>query len=373
MPGNNRIVFVANTSWSIYRFRLYVIKQLISSGYKVYVLAPRDRYTANFENLEGLQFIPITNFENNRIAPYKDWLLYRELKRSYRDIDPAIIFHYTIKANICGTLAAGKKYRSISVITGLGYAFLKNSFFQSLAATLYSRSLKFANQVWFLNRDDKEAFVSKNFVDNSRAFVLPGEGVDTDFFLPSPLRRSETTRFLLIARLTKHKGVYEFVEAVRSLRSRGLKTEGLILGKFDEESPASVSKKQLDQWTAEGIIKYLGETDDVSGFIADAECIVLPSYREGLPLSLLEGASMGRALIATNTAGCRDVVEEGYNGYLCRPQDAADLAGKMEKFHNLSDLQKQQMGGNGREKILHSFRKEIIAEIYREKIAKLLA
>lgn len=372
MPGNNRIVFVANTSWSIYRFRLFVIKQLIQSGYSIYILAPRDRYTQNFETIPGLQFIPLEHFDNNKVAVFKDILLYRELKKLYRSIDPALIFHYTIKANICGSLASGSRYPAIAVITGLGYAFLKNSFFQFFARTLYKFSLRFSKMVWFLNEDDKEVFIKKNLVPRSKTFVLPGEGVDTDIFLPGPSKISEKTSFLLIARLTRHKGVYEFVEAIGILKEKGLAVEGKILGRFDQESPASVSAKELEKWQDAGTISYLGETDNVIPFINEADCIVLPSYREGLPFSLLEAASMSKVIIATDTAGCRDLITDGINGYLCARHNAVSLAEKMGMFFHLSADQKKNMGESGRLKVISGFRKEIIAGIYHNKISEML-
>lgn len=372
MPENNRIVFVANTSWSIYRFRLYVIRELISNGYNVFVLAPRDRYTASFEQIEGLTFVAIKNFDNNKIAPLKDFRLYKELQKHYKQIDPAIIFHYTIKANICGNLAAGKKFKSISVITGLGYAFLRGSFFQSLARSLYRNALKSANEVWFLNEDDKEIFLSQKLITSAQSFVLPGEGVDTDTFRPGPMHKSAANKFLLIARLTKHKGIYEFVDAIRSLKKRGLEVEGKILGKFDEDNPASITPRELRQWTSSGTVQYLGESDDVRSYIAACDCVVLPSYREGLPVSLLEAASMSKPLIAADTAGCRDVVSEGENGYLCKAQSAESLAKKLEQFYNLGIEEKRQMGIRSREKVMSHFRKEIVAEIYLDRIRKMM-
>jgi glycosyltransferase involved in cell wall biosynthesis len=375
MPGNKRIVFVANTSWSIYRFRLYLLKTLTQQGFDVFVLAPRDRYTTHFEHLPGVTYTALEQFDNKRISVLQDYRLYRELKRHYQRIQPDLIFHYTIKANIFGTVAAGRSgYPSVSVITGLGYAFLQHSLLQRVAKVLYRFSLRYAREVWFLNTDDRDVFTTHRLIKKAVPFLLPGEGIDTEAFYPAPYTDDHSPiTFLLVGRIMRHKGIYEFVEAARLLKQQGLAVQCQLLGTLDEQSDIAVSRPQIAQWTAEGLIEYLGETDAVAPAIAAADCIVLPSYREGLPLSLLEGASMCKALIATDTAGCRDIVTDQENGYLCAVKDARDLAAKMEAYCQLPAAQKQRMGLLGREKIIARYRQEIVAGIYQQKIHTLLA
>lgn len=374
MPDKTRIAFVANTSWSIYKFRLAVIRELAESGLSVYVLAPRDRYTPQFENLPGLTFIALTHLEGKKISAGADYRLYRELQRHYESIRPHLIFHYTIKINILGSLAArSRQLRNIGVVTGLGYAFLRSKALQTVAGILYRISLKRASAVWFLNPDDRDIFIRQKLVRPQKTFMLPGEGVDTDAFFPAAYEGGkEKVTFLLIARLIRYKGIYEFAEAMRLLREKGLAVQGQLLGRFEEDTPAAISAKDLAGWTTQGWIEYLGEKDDVVPFIEKADCIVLPSYREGLPLSLLEGASMCKAVIATDTAGCRDIVTEGVNGYLCPVKDAVGLAAKMEAYYHLSDDRKKQMGLAGRETVMHRFRTTIITDIYRSKIEEML-
>lgn len=375
MPGNKRIVFVANTSWSIYRFRLYLLKTLTQSGFDVFVLAPRDRYTTHFEDLPGVQFTALEQFDNKRISVLQDFRLYKELKKHYKRIRPHLIFHYTIKANIFGAIAAGHSgYPSVSVITGLGYAFLQNSLLQKVAKILYRFSLRYAAEVWFLNKDDQEVFISHQLISNSKSFLLPGEGIDTEAFYPAPYAGDhQPITCLLVGRIMKHKGIYEFVEAARILQQKGIPIRCQLLGTLDEQSAIAVSRREIEQWTKEQLITYLGETDQVAPYIAAADCIVLPSYREGLPLSLLEGASMCKFLIATDTAGCRDIITDTENGYLCKVKDAQDLAAKMEAYYHLPAPQKYSMGIKGREKITAQYRQEIVAGIYQQKIHTLLS
>jgi glycosyltransferase involved in cell wall biosynthesis len=404
MPPRKSIAFVANTSWSIYKFRLYLIKKLIERGFAIYVLAPRDEYSDQFSDLPGLTFIELTKFRSKRISLFGDLQLYRELLGHYRQLRPGFIFHYTIKANIFGSLAASRiKCISISVITGLGYTFSGKPLLQTAAKFLYRLALKRNTATWFLNSDDQDIFTREGLVRKEKTFLLPGEGVDAEAFYPSPYEPknpqepspyppdhakdpsesknphetktdppSESPKspvtFLLIARVIKHKGIYEYIEAIKLLQARGLNARFQLLGFFDDGNPVAISRQQIEKWVSQNRISYLGHADDVRPFIAAADCIVLPSYREGMPLSLLEGASMCKALIAADTAGCREVIADGVNGFLCRSKDVADLAEKMEKYYHLPAADKRQMGIAGRDRVLARFTKEIITGIYLDKL-----
>jgi glycosyltransferase involved in cell wall biosynthesis len=374
MPEKNSIAFVANTSWSIYKFRLYLIRKLLAGGYRIFVMAPRDVYTAHFESLEGLTYIELLKFQGKSISPFAGIALYRELLRHYRRICPDLIFHYTIKANIFGSWAAARMRRpSISVITGLGYVFAGNGLLKAAAKILYRRALRKNVEVWFLNGDDREVFLREKLVRSERSFILPGEGVDTEFFFPSPYEAGKgPTRFLLIGRVIRHKGIYEFVRAAELLRSEGVNVQCSLLGFFDASNPVAISEHQVEEWVRRGSIRYLGSTDDVAPYIAGSDCVVLPSYREGMPLSLLEGASMCKALIATDTAGCREVVRDGSNGYLCRVKDGEDLAEKMKQYVRLPPSEKTRMGMAGRERVKANYEREIVVGIVLDKLKSLL-
>jgi glycosyltransferase involved in cell wall biosynthesis len=373
MASRQKIAFVANTSWSIYKFRLYLIEKLLEKGFAVFVLAPRDPYTAQFESLPGLTYIEIRHFRATSIAISQDILLCRELWRHYRSIQPDLVFHYTIKANTFGTWAAAlARIPSISVITGLGYTFTKKNWLHFAVKLLYKITVAFSREVWFLNEDDRHVFITKKLVRPQKTFLLPGEGVDTGAFFPVPYdnEKKEVT-FLLIGRIIRQKGIYEFVGAAQLLRQQGLSVRCQLLGFADDNSRVAIGRQEIDVWTNSGLITYLGDTDQVAPFIEQADCVVLPSYREGLPLSLLEGASMCKALIATDTAGCRDLIDEGVNGYLCRERDGAHLAEKMATYYHLPADAKKQMGIAGRNKVLASFTQEKVTGIYLEKIHSL--
>ncbi|HMI64204.1 MAG TPA: glycosyltransferase family 4 protein [Puia sp.] len=369
MASKQKIAFVANTSWSIYKFRLYLIEKLTEKGFAIFVLAPRDPYTAKFESLPGLTYIELKHFKGKSISPLRDTLLYRELLRHYRTIRPDLIFHYTIKANLFGTRAAARAATpSVSVVTGLGYAFAGNGWLQSIAKFLLKKELRNSTEVWFLNEDDRYIFTSQQLVRPEKTFLLPGEGVDTRTFYPAPYTPKKEVTFLLIGRIIRHKGIYEFIQAAQILKQQGLAIRCQLLGFFDDDNPVAIPRHEIQEWTKTGLLAYLGHTDNVAPFIEQADCIILPSYREGLPLSLLEGASMCKALIATDTPGCRALVDEAVNGYLCREKDAADLAEKMAVYYHLPAEAKTKMGLAGREKVLSAFTQEKVAGIYLEKI-----
>jgi glycosyltransferase involved in cell wall biosynthesis len=369
MAAKQRIALVANTSWSIYKFRLYLIETLLKKGFAVLILAPRDAYTVQFEDLPGLTFIDLRYMRGKTISPFSDWRLYKELLHHYRTTRPHLIFHYTIKANVYGTMAAHKtRIPSISVVTGLGYAFTGKGWLRPVVKLLYKNTLHKSKETWVLNEDDRRLLIRERLAAEDKIFLLPGEGVDTGTFFPAPFQQDKKEIvFLFVGRMIRHKGIVEFVDASRLLKARGLAIRCELLGGFDD-NPAALSRKQIEQWNAEGVVTYLGHTDHVAAIMEKADCIVLPSYREGLPTSLLEGASMCKALIAADTPGCKSLIDDGVNGYLCREKDSEDLARKMEAYYRLPAAQKEKMGAAARKKILENFTREQIAAIYLEKI-----
>ena len=370
MAAKQRIALVANTSWSIYKFRLYLIETLLKKGFAVLVLAPRDAYTEKFEDLPGLTYIDLRYMRGKTISPISDLRLYKELLHHYRTTRPHLIFHYTIKANIFGTMAAHRAgIPCVSVITGLGYAFARKSWLRHIVKLLYKNTLPKSKETWVLNEDDRTLLIRERIVPPGNLFLLPGEGVDTETFFASPFQPDKKEIvFLFVGRMIRHKGVYEFVQAARLLKTQGLSIRCQLLGMFDD-NPAAISRHHVEEWNREGAVTYLGHTDEVAGIMGQADCIVLPSYyQEGMPMSLLEGGSMAKALIAADTPGCRSLIEESVNGYLCREKDSEDLARKMTAYYQLPAAQKEKMGLAAREKVLEQFTREHITAIYLEKI-----
>ncbi len=370
---NNRIILVGNTSWSMIKFRKALMQTLVREGYDLYVLAPPDDHTHEIEKC-GARHIPI-EIDNQGANPFKDAKLIYRLQKLYKKIDPALIFHYTIKPNIYGTFATKlAKKRSIAVVTGLGYTFINNSLSAKIAKLLYKLSFRYAYQVWFINQTDASEFINRRLVNESKIVMLQGEGIDTRHFEPLPQKEKapHTFHFVLIARLLWDKGVGEYVKAAKELKKRYPGASFQLVGFIDSKNPQAISKAQVAYWTQEGYIDYLGTKEDVRETIANADAVVLPSYREGLSMILLEAAAMAKPLIATNVPGCNDIVIDELTGFLCKPKDFHDLMKKMEKMLRLPQKRREHMGKQAREHVLEYYDEEIVVQKYLDTIHLLL-
>lgn len=374
VPARRAILFCANTAWSMYRFRRGLLATLIRDGFEVHIVVPED---PDVEVLRGMGCIVHTMVMSAQGRnPFEDIRLVAKLLVLYRRIKPALIFHYTIKPNIYGSMAARLAgIRSIAVTTGLGYVFINRGLVSVLSKMLYRIALRFSRQVWFLNHEDQFAFVSAGLVDSRKCTVLPGEGIDLDFFAPfngADERRSDPLCFLLIARMLWDKGVGEYVAAARALKAKYKDVRFQMLGPAGGDGPSAIAQSQVDAWVAEGVVEYLGTVRDVRPMIDAASCVVLPSYREGIPRALLEAAAMGRPVVATAVPGCADVVDDEKTGLLCRERDAEDLAAKMEAIVRLDREGWRRMGAAARAKMQSSFDEKFIIEHYRNVIHALV-
>ena len=371
-----KILISVNTAWNLVNFRSGLIGALVAQGHEVIAAAPDDVYAPRLAAM-GCRFVPLP-MHNGGTHPGRDaLLLWRYLRLLARE-RPDVYLGYTVKPNVYGSLAA--RWLGMPVINniaGLGAVFIKDGWLVRLVRWLYRVALARSAKVFFQNRDDRQLFVAGELVRSEVTELLPGSGIDLIKFGVVPLAATNSTvgkfRFLLIARMLLDKGVGEYVEAARLLRQRYPKLECCLLGFVDVQNPAAVSRAQMEAWVTQGFVKYLGVSDDVRPEIAAADCIVLPSYREGTPRTLLEAAAMGRPIITTDAVGCRDVVDDGQNGYLCKVRDAADLAEKMERMLNLTLEQRQQMGDCGRLKMEREFDERIVIKKYLDAIRDLPA
>ena len=309
--------------------------------------------------------------ERSGLNPYADLQLLRRYRTLLKRIRPAAYLSFTIKPNIYGSLAAASlDIPAIPNVSGLGTAFIRPGLLQQIVTHLYRFAFRRAPYVFFQNQEDCQLFLQGRMVKLEQARVLPGSGVDLDRFRPAALADGPPV-FLFIGRLLRDKGVIEFVEAARRLRASFPEFRFQLLGPIDEENRTSILGSELRQWEKEGIIEYLGASDDVRPFIAAATAVVLPSYREGLPRSLLEAGAMARPLIATNVPGCRDVVDDGFNGYLCNAGDFRSLASTMERVAVLPQVQRRQMGAAARRKVHDRFSEEYVIRAYLDALANL--
>jgi glycosyltransferase involved in cell wall biosynthesis len=242
---------------------------------------------------------------------------------------------------------------------------MKRGPLQFLVSFLYRIALSRSATVFFQNSDDRDLFVGRKLVGKGRAGLVRGSGIDLDHFAPRPHRAEDgTTSFLLVARILRDKGVVEYVEAARILRGEGLAMRFAILGPAGVDNRTAISAEELGVWLAEGVVELFGSADDVRPYVADADCIVLPSYREGLPRSLIEAAAMGRPVITTDVPGCREVVDPGETGLLCEVRSAASLADAMRRFADLPTAERLAMGERGRDKAVAEFGQARICAAY---------
>ena len=353
---NKTIAFVSNSAWSVFNFRLDVIKWLLKNDVKVLVFAPDDDYAEKLI-AQGCQFIKI-NFNNKGENPVKDYLFYLQLRRLYRRFKPDFIFHYVAKPNIYGSLAAAaEKIPSVAVITGLGYPFAKRNILFRIIRALYRKALKHASEVWFLNNEDAKVFITEKIVSINKMKVLPGEGVNTKHFTPVECKRNDDPfEFLMSTRLLKSKGIGLYADAARILKKKNYHVIFSLIGFFEKNHPDSISPDSIKKWEDEGLITYHGFADDVRPHLQKADCMVFPSfYNEGVPRCLMEAASMEIPAITSYNRGCKEVVLNNSNGYICNSNDPFDLADKMEKMINASPDERMRMGKNGRQLVLKKF------------------
>src|SRR5690606_25446982 len=365
-----RIAIVLNTSWNIYNFRLSLIRTLLREGYEVHTIAPVDDYT-QFLVAEGCIHHNV-RMDSRGANPIKDSALIVELYSIYRRVRPEIILHYTIKPNVYGTLAATLlRIPVINNVCGLGTVFMKDNIVSAIALFLYKISFRYARKVFFQNPDDLRLFLDKKLVPPSVVDLVPGSGIDVKHFATVAYERHSRFTFLMISRLISDKGVYEFIEAVQKLKAQGSNARFQILGAIDEQHKRGIPEKTIRNWIEDGTIEYLGTTQDVRPFIEQADCIVLPSYREGTPRTLLEAASSGRPIIATDGPGCNHVVKHKYNGLLCHLKDAADLAEKMREMASLDEDNLRMFGTNGRQKAVSEFDESLVIHKYLQTLSAL--
>jgi len=358
-----RVAIVLNTSWNIVNFRMNLIHSLQAQGYEIHTIAPNDDYTHQLIEA-GCTHHPL-KMDSRGANPLKDLGLIVELFSIYRKVKPDVVLHYTIKPNVYGSLAAALlKIPVVNNVCGLGTVFLKDDLISSMAMMLYKISFRFPKKVFFQNPDDLNLFIKKKLVPKGSVDILPGSGIDLERFKPASFKRNKEFTFLLISRLITDKGVLEYIEAVKKLKAEGIDARFQILGAKDPEHKRGIKTEIVNEWIKAGTIEYLGTTADVRQFIHQADCIVLPSYREGTPRTLLEAASSSKPIIATNVPGCNQVVDHSINGLLCKLKDADDLAEKMRTMTLYSNDELMTMGNNGRLKMEREFDESIVINKY---------
>jgi len=362
-----KIILVSRCSWTLYNFRAGMMRALKQAGYTVLGGGSGgDGFEPKISAL-GVTFthLPIKKKGMNPLADLK--LFYR-LWRWYRSERPDIVHHFTIKPVIYGSLAARLTGvpKIINTVTGLGYVFTGDNVtvFRAAVRQMFRAGIKCADFTFFQNSDDRQYLIGGSSWWQ-KTDVLPGSGVDCQHFKPAYKPSADdkaTVTFLLVARMLKDKGIYQFVEAARTMRRISPRARFQLLGGRDERNPNVIPSRDLERWQKDGILEWLGVVEDVRPVLAEADVVVLPSYyREGIPRSLLEAAAMSKPIITTDCIGCRETVDHQKTGLLIPPKDVTALIQAMQWMLD-HPRQLPIMGEAGRHKIEREFDEDIVID-----------
>lgn len=360
------LLIVANSGWNLVNFRSGLIKALQRAGHIVVCAAPNDISFSELDRL-GCDFLEL-KISPQSLNPFKDmWLMVQLMLLMKRTQAQKCLF-FTAKPNIFGSLCASLLgFEYVNNISGLGSVFIENGLLSKFMCFLYKLALKKSTCVFFQNPDDRDVFILKNIVRMGQAQLLPGSGVDLNRYRPGLTTNHSIPgeiKFIMIARMIRDKGVYEYIEASKMVHIQYPKVHFNLLGFLGVENPTAVSREQMNEWNKFSFIHYLGETQDVREFISQSDCVVLPSYREGTPKSLLEAAAMAKPIITTNVPGCKEVVDDGLTGLFCEVRNAQDLAKKMCQMIKLTEQDRKIMGQRGRLKMEQKFSEQLVIDKY---------
>jgi glycosyltransferase involved in cell wall biosynthesis len=360
-PRKRKLLLFITEDYYVVSHRLPLAVAARAAGYDVTIVT-RERHSGDVIRRAGVRLIPFDNARSS-LNPLADIGTILRLMAIYRREQPDIVHHVAMKPVLYGSLAAKciRRARVVNAIAGMGWLFTADKGHARWLRPVVRQALKRVTAAGLLivqNPDDAAMLVEMG-IDASRIRLIPGVGVDLDLFRPTaPPGGSPVV--VMPTRLLRSKGVAEFVGAARLVRSRGIEARFIIAGEPDELNPASVSPADIRTWTGEGVIEHPGFVADMPGLLARSHIVCLPSYREGLPKSLVEAAAAGRAIVTTDVPGCRDVVRDGYNGLLVPPRATTELATALERLI-IDPLLRDQMGRNGRLVAEQRFGKDAIS------------
>lgn len=367
--ASRTVVISANSSWNLANFRAAIIAGLLKREYRVCAVVPDDESASSLRAMGvEVHHVPV---DARGLSLVRDAHLLLSYRRLLRRLRPSAFLGFTAKPNIYGSIAAAQHgIPVLNTITGLGTGFLSGRMLQSIVSILYRWGLRHSYRVFFHNPDDRDLFIAQKIVTATQAALVPGSGVDLQYFSPAPERdAARPPTFLFIGRFLKDKGAMEFAQAAVLLRKRRT-ARFQMLGSI-EDHPKAVPREAFQNLVREGTIELLGTTEDVRPYIAEADCIVLPSYREGLPRVLLEASAIARPAIATDVPGCRHAIEDGVTGLLCEARSAASLAKAMTTMAQMSPRERAAMGWRARQRAEREFSQERVVEAYLDALQQL--
>lgn len=400
------VTLSANTSWYLFNFRASTIRALVAAGHRVVCLSPPDDYGPRLPSL-GCEWQPLP-MDNAGTNPGRDLALLGRFLRHYARLRPAVAFHFTIKNNVYGTWAArALGVAAVNNVSGLGTAFIRPGAVAAVVRALYRLSQPLAHRVFCQNTEDFDLLRARRLVPAARLALLPGSGVDLQRFHPGLRVRGGRTsavpdtpagqpdlrvrggqsagagclpdaaaevsanepgvrgkpaplRLLYAGRMLADKGLHELIAAVDRLNAQGVRCELSLCGFAGAENVSAISEEVLKQWAQRPGVRWLGPSDDMPSVYAQADAVVLPSYREGMPRSLLEAAAMGLPAVATDVPGCRHIVTHGVNGLLCEARSADALHAALAQLLAMSAAEREAMGAAGRARVEAEFDEQLV-------------
>lgn len=359
-----RVMILANNDVGLYKFRKELVEALVKEN-EVYICLPNGDFVEKLVEM-GSKFVPCTLLDRHGTNPVQEMKLlawYKKILKAYR---PDIVFTYTIKPNVYGGMAcASLGIPYVANITGLGTAVENGGLMQKITLTLYRMGLRRAQKVFFQNGENRDFMVSRGIVRGAYD-LLPGSGVNLSQYQCPPYPDGDTVDFVFVARVMKEKGIEQYLDAAKEIRKRHPETRFHICGFCEQDY-----QTELEALNQQGVIIYHGLVSDMTQMYRIAACTVHPTYYpEGLSNVLLESCASGRPIITTDRAGCREVVDDGVNGYVVRQKDSRDLIEKIEKFLALTWEQRWDMGIAGREKVEREFDRRIVVDKYLEEVKR---
>ncbi len=358
-----RVLFLANHFITLYSFRKELIRRLCEDGHEVYLSLPQDEDNKVFEEM-GCKIV-LTDIDRRGVNPKNDLKLIKQYKKFIPDVNPDVIFSYTIKPNIYGSMVSNKlHYRQVCNVTGTGATFLKKNFVSTVATVLYKMSIKKCYKVFFQNTGDRDYFIANKMIKDNWA-MLPGSGCNLFEHHYVEMPSDETVSFIFIGRVMKVKGIDQYLECAKAIREKYQNTKFYIAGWNEEEKYKAI----FSEYEKAGYVEYIGFRKDINDWIAKCHCTILPSYGgEGVPNVLLESAATGRVCIGSKINGTMDVIDEGKTGYLFETGSANDLTTKVEQFLALRFEEKKAMGLAGRAKVEKEFNRETVIKAYMDEV-----
>ncbi len=360
-----KILLLANNDIGLYKFRRELLEELVNNGHQVFVSVPDGEFIPEIKAL-GCKVL-LTDISRHGTNPLEDFILLKKYKSMIKELKPDIVFTYTIKPNIYGGMAcAWLKTSYVVNITGLGTAVENKGILQFITINLYRYALRKVQTIFFQNLENKHFFENRK-IGIGKHKMLPGSGVNLEYYTPIHYPESDSIEFVFVARIMKEKGIDQYLDAAETIKRRHPQTKFHICG-FIEQAYEDKIKEFQDK----NIIVYHGVVKDMRDIYAHVHCVVHPTfYPEGLSNVLLEAAASARPIITTNRSGCREVIEDGINGFLVKEQDSGDLIEKIEKFISITNGERKKMGIAGREKVRKEFDRKIVINKYLKELENL--